>query len=197
ERVLPNSFTQQARGLLYTAASAAAVRLERLVGEDVKRVGSRARLTARELSVLRQASDGKSLQEIAKALHLGEETVRSHFKKAQTKLGTRNRTQTVAEAIRHLLIICLNVKSPPSGIPPAPRSGSHLVGRRITIVGACLSVANNVASSLAGSASPERRPVKSLSRFGIVTASPARLAPNRARERSLASVTQCNQCPVN
>src|SRR6516165_2147198 len=104
-RVLPNSFTQQARGLLYMAASAAAVRLERLVGEDVKRVGSRARLTARELSVLRQASDGKSLQEIAKALHLGEETVRSHFKKAQTKLGTRNRTQTVAEAMRHLLII--------------------------------------------------------------------------------------------
>jgi LuxR family quorum sensing-dependent transcriptional regulator len=106
-RILPGSFTQQARGLLYMAASAAAVRLERLVGEDVKRVGSRARLTARELSVLRQASDGKSLslQEIASALHLGEETVRSHFKKAQTKLGTRNRTQTVAEAMRHLLII--------------------------------------------------------------------------------------------
>jgi DNA-binding CsgD family transcriptional regulator len=54
---------------------------------------------------LRQASDGKSLQEIAKALHLGEETVRSHFKKAQTKLGARNRAQAVAEAMRQLLII--------------------------------------------------------------------------------------------
>jgi LuxR family quorum sensing-dependent transcriptional regulator len=104
-RILPSSFTHQARGLLYMAASAAAIRLEKLVGEDVKRVGSRTQLTARELSVLRQASDGKTLLEIADALGLGEETVRSHFKKAQTKLGTRNRTQTVAEAMRHLLII--------------------------------------------------------------------------------------------
>jgi LuxR family quorum sensing-dependent transcriptional regulator len=71
----------------------------------VKRVGSRTRLTVRELSVLRQASDGKTLPEMTNALHLGEETVSSHFKKAQAKLGTRNRTQTVAEAMRHLLII--------------------------------------------------------------------------------------------
>jgi hypothetical protein len=32
--VLNHNFAQQARGLLYKAASAAAVRLERLVGED-------------------------------------------------------------------------------------------------------------------------------------------------------------------
>jgi len=87
------------------AASAAAVRLERLVGADVKRVGSRARLTPREQSVLRQASIGLTLAETAKALGLGEETVRSHFKKAQSKLGTRNRTHTVAQAMRDLLII--------------------------------------------------------------------------------------------
>jgi hypothetical protein len=31
------------------------------------------------------------MQETAEALGLGEETVRSHFKKAQIKLGTRNR----------------------------------------------------------------------------------------------------------
>jgi LuxR family quorum sensing-dependent transcriptional regulator len=103
--VLSNSFTQEARGLLFMAATAAAVRLERLIGEDVTRVGSRTRLTARELSILRHGSDGKSLQEIAKALGVGEETVRSHFKKAQAKLGTRNRTHTVAEAMRQLLII--------------------------------------------------------------------------------------------
>jgi DNA-binding CsgD family transcriptional regulator len=54
---------------------------------------------------LRQASDGMTMQETAKALGLGEETVRSHFKKAQVKLGTRNRTHTVAEAMRALLII--------------------------------------------------------------------------------------------
>jgi DNA-binding CsgD family transcriptional regulator len=96
--VLSSNFTEHERGLLFMAATAAAVRLERLVGADVKRVGSRTRLTARELSVLRYASDGKSLQEIAKVLHLGEETVRSHFKKAQAKLGTRNRTRQCASS---------------------------------------------------------------------------------------------------
>jgi DNA-binding CsgD family transcriptional regulator len=37
--------------------------------------------------------------------HIGEETVRSHFKKAQAKLGIRNRMQTVTEAMRQLLIL--------------------------------------------------------------------------------------------
>ena len=103
--ILASDFTQQARGLLQMAASAAAVRLERLAGPDVKRTGSRACLTPREQSVLRRASMGLTLEETAKALGLGEETVRSHFKKAQAKLGTRNRTHTVAEAMRDLLII--------------------------------------------------------------------------------------------
>ena len=103
--VLGNCFTQQARGLLQMAASAAVVRLERLVGKGVHRVGSNRCLTPREQAVLRQASIGLSLQETAKALGLGEETVRSHFKKAQTKLGTSNRTHTVAEAMRELLIV--------------------------------------------------------------------------------------------
>ena len=91
--------------MLHMAATAAAVRLERLVGDDAKRIGSRACLTLREQSVLRQASIGLTMQETAMALGLGEETVRSHFKKAQAKLGTRNRTHTVAEAMRDLLII--------------------------------------------------------------------------------------------
>jgi LuxR family quorum sensing-dependent transcriptional regulator len=103
--VLGHSFTQQARGLLYMAAGAAAVRLESLVKADVKRVGSRADLSPRELSVLQQASNGLTLRETAKALGLGEETVLSHFKKAQAKLGTLNRTHSVAVAMRQLLIV--------------------------------------------------------------------------------------------
>jgi LuxR family quorum sensing-dependent transcriptional regulator len=104
-RALENGFTQQARGLLNMAAAAAAFRLERLIGDDVKRVGSLSSLTQREVAILRHAADGKTAQEIADALGLGVETVRSHFKKAETKLGTRNRTHTVAEALRQLLII--------------------------------------------------------------------------------------------
>ena len=50
------------------AASAAAVRLEGLVGDDVKRVGSNAGLTPREQAVLRQASIG---QQGPRRHHLG------------------------------------------------------------------------------------------------------------------------------
>jgi DNA-binding CsgD family transcriptional regulator len=47
---------------------------------------------------------GAQFREVAEALGLGEETVRSHLKKAQAKLGARNRTQAVAEALRQHLI---------------------------------------------------------------------------------------------
>jgi DNA-binding CsgD family transcriptional regulator len=104
-RVLGPNFAQQPRGLLYMAASAAAVRLERLVGDDARRVGFHTVLTSREQSVLRHASVGQTLQETADAMGIAEETARSHFKKAQAKLGTRNRTHTVAQALRELLII--------------------------------------------------------------------------------------------
>jgi LuxR family quorum sensing-dependent transcriptional regulator len=54
---------------------------------------------------LRLVAAGKRSDEIAKALELGEETIRSHLKKIQAKLGARNRPQAVAEAIRHRLIV--------------------------------------------------------------------------------------------
>jgi LuxR family quorum sensing-dependent transcriptional regulator len=42
--------------------------------------------------------------EMAKRLGIGQETVRSHLKKVQSKLGARNRSHAVAEAIRQQLI---------------------------------------------------------------------------------------------
>jgi DNA-binding CsgD family transcriptional regulator len=54
--------------------------------------------------VLRLASNGCRTRRIAGLLNLGEETVRSHMKKAQAKLGARSRTQAVAEALRQRLI---------------------------------------------------------------------------------------------
>ncbi len=47
---------------------------------------------------------GHQLKETAELLDLGEETVRSHLKKAQAKLGVRSRTHAVAQAIRRQLI---------------------------------------------------------------------------------------------
>ena len=66
--------------------------------------GAAARITPRELAVLRLVSMGKRTEEVAKQLGLGEETVRSHLKKLQTKLGVRNRAQATAEAVRQQLI---------------------------------------------------------------------------------------------
>ena len=101
---LSNVLTQPIQILLFTAASFAALRLEQLVDLDSDMFGPRVQLTPRELAVLRLASMGAQSSEVAKALDIGAETVRSHLKKAQTKLGVRNRTQAVAEALRQGLI---------------------------------------------------------------------------------------------
>ena len=87
-----------------TAASFAALRLEQLAGPDPKRIGSRCCLTPRELAVLRLVSAGAQSQDVARELGLGEETVRSHLKKAQAKLGARNRTQAFAQVFWQNLI---------------------------------------------------------------------------------------------
>jgi DNA-binding CsgD family transcriptional regulator len=103
-KVLTESFDERARAMLFLGASFAAIRLEALVSPDPRRVGMRAALTARELAVLRLSSRGRRLKEIAAHLALGEETVRSHFKNAQQKLGAKSQVHAVAEAITlHLM----------------------------------------------------------------------------------------------
>ena len=103
-QVLCNALTHPLRMLLIAAAGFAALRLEEVIGEDAKRIGNRPPITARELAVLRLVSLGKGTSEIAKLLGIGEETVRSHLKKVQAKLGARNRAQAAADAVRQQLI---------------------------------------------------------------------------------------------
>jgi DNA-binding CsgD family transcriptional regulator len=103
-QTLSKALTQPFRIILFAAASFVALRLEQLIDHDPRFMGKRARITPRELAVLRLVSTGRQTAEIAKALELGEETVRSHLKKAQDKLRARNRAQAVAEAIRQQLI---------------------------------------------------------------------------------------------
>ena len=88
------------RALLYLGAAFATTRLQKLAPPFTGRLGKGACLTPRELSVLRSLSLGRRVAEISKDLGLGEETVRSHIKKAQTKLGVRNSVQAVAQAMR-------------------------------------------------------------------------------------------------
>ena len=103
-RVLSNVLTQPCRIMIFAAANFAALRLEQLAGPDINRVGSRARLTNRELAVLRLVSTGGRTQDIAQALGLGEETIRSHLKKAEAKLDAHNRSHAACEALRQNLI---------------------------------------------------------------------------------------------
>jgi len=100
----PQLLSEGARAILFMGATFAAMRLQKLVGPQVARIGKGTALTARELAVLRLLSIGRSTREVAVLLGLGEETVRSHLKKAQAKLGVHDRTHAVGQAIRLHLI---------------------------------------------------------------------------------------------
>ena len=62
------------------------------------------RLTERERDVLRLLADGHAHEEIGKRLFISPETVRTHVRKAMTKLEADTRTQAVAVALRRQLI---------------------------------------------------------------------------------------------
>jgi LuxR family quorum sensing-dependent transcriptional regulator len=102
--VLSQRLSEEARAVLFMGATFSAIRLQKLVGPQVCRVGKGVALTPRELAVLRLLSVGHQISETARLLGLGEETVRSHLKKAQAKLGVHDRTHVVAQAIRRRLI---------------------------------------------------------------------------------------------
>jgi DNA-binding NarL/FixJ family response regulator len=65
---------------------------------------SGARLTERELDVLRLLAAGLRQEEIGRQLGIGPETVRTHLRKACSRLGAGTRTQAVATALRLGLI---------------------------------------------------------------------------------------------
>jgi LuxR family quorum sensing-dependent transcriptional regulator len=103
-QVLTDALSAEVRALLFMGASFAAIRLDRIVRMQPERIGTNGFLTPRELAVLRLMSLGHQIRAVAELLELGEETVRTHLKKAQAKLGVSNRTHAVAQAIRRGLI---------------------------------------------------------------------------------------------
>ena len=68
------------------------------------RAPSGAKLTERELDVLRLLAAGLRQEEIGRRLGIGPETVRTHLRKACSRLGAGTRTQAVATALRLGLI---------------------------------------------------------------------------------------------
>ncbi|MQY22203.1 response regulator [Nocardia macrotermitis] len=63
-----------------------------------------ATLTAREKQVLLLLADARSNSEIAAALHVGEETVKTHVSRVLAKLGVRDRIHAVVYAHQHRLV---------------------------------------------------------------------------------------------
>ena len=67
---------------------------------QVERLG----VTARELDILEHIASGKSTREIAEALFVSENTVKTHASRLFDKLNAKRRTQAVHEAKRLGLI---------------------------------------------------------------------------------------------
>lgn len=61
-------------------------------------------LTAREIDVLRQVALGKSNKEIAAALTIGEETVKTHVGRVLSKLDAENRAQAIVQALKRGIV---------------------------------------------------------------------------------------------
>lgn len=103
--VLTKNLSDEARAILLMGATFAAIRLQKLIGPQLGRLGKREILTPRELAALRLLADGNRIADVAQHLGIGAETIRSHLKKAQAKLGARNSTHAVAQAMRRQLIV--------------------------------------------------------------------------------------------
>lgn len=61
-------------------------------------------LSDRELAVLQELAHGRTTREVARELHVSEETVKTYLKQIFRKLNVRDRTEAVAEAFRRGLV---------------------------------------------------------------------------------------------
>ena len=64
----------------------------------------RKELSGREIEVLQLLAKGRSNKEIASGLGVTEETIKSHLRTLFIKLGVRDRTEAVLNAVRHGII---------------------------------------------------------------------------------------------
>jgi DNA-binding NarL/FixJ family response regulator len=58
-------------------------------------------LTPRELEILQTVAGGQSNKEIARQLHISDQTVKNHITAILRKLAVNDRTQAVMQALRH------------------------------------------------------------------------------------------------
>jgi two-component system, NarL family, nitrate/nitrite response regulator NarL len=87
------------REVLSSETLAAVTREIRLRKRD-----DRPRLSAREREILRRMAEGETPTKMARAMHLGLSTVKTHCRHLFDKLGVSDRAQAVAEGFRRGLI---------------------------------------------------------------------------------------------
>lgn len=91
--------TPSARRMVHLASLYAYGAAERSVRIPTYHKGD-GRLTERERDVMRWIAEGKTFWEIGKILGIAEATVNDHMRHIRAKLGTRNATHSLAEALR-------------------------------------------------------------------------------------------------
>jgi len=74
------------------------------VGRQIFRVAPHDDLTPREADVLRLLAFGRSNKEIANALSIGDETVKTHVSNVLSKLAVENRAQAIVQALKRGLL---------------------------------------------------------------------------------------------
>ncbi|HEX2097361.1 MAG TPA: response regulator transcription factor [Solirubrobacterales bacterium] len=82
----------------------AALAHERFIDPAIPARGSRGKLTRRQRQILQLLADGHSTVFAARELDVSEETVKTHLKKALSRLEAKNRTHAVSIALRESLI---------------------------------------------------------------------------------------------
>lgn len=90
-----------ARGESVLDPSVAARVLQEMRGRDREPVDA---LSRREIDVLRALARGRSNKEIAAALHIGEETVKTHVSNILSKLHLQDRTQAAIYGLQQRLV---------------------------------------------------------------------------------------------
>lgn len=85
-----------ARGKTYLDPSVSRQILQAMAAQD--------ELTPREIEVLRQLALGRSNKEIADALLIGDETVKTHVGNVLSKLQVENRAQAIVQALKRGLV---------------------------------------------------------------------------------------------
>jgi DNA-binding NarL/FixJ family response regulator len=109
-------------GLLFAA------RGRRYVSPRLQAVLDTSPLTERHVEILDRMARGETRLEIAQALGLSENTVRSHTKELYKRLGVNDRAHAVAVAVREAVIL------PPSARTATERRGHARAGRTRPVV---------------------------------------------------------------